>query len=1160
MLPLFARGPKGYRAWPKRERPAAISYHPLSWLLEQRHDDDAHIAAYSVPNVLHRLGTDPAAYAQIPGGVPMQVLLLDLDCAKSHRALGGASAVAADDAWWQAHLPQLEALLTAHPGGYVYRTRGGLRIVYQLPAPVVITDGASELGWKRLYLSRLAYLARRFELVCDPSISDWPRLIRLPHVTRNGKRQTLDVIGRARSVGALDYEPSEADELADLDTARRLATRERGWAPALRILARNATPTRRAPRAPRLAETVAPRELDVGTWSALARDLGRALRALHGRHAVHLALAGACYARGVPLAQGPTLARAIMSHSGETDDRPQVWETTASRLQSGQAVTGFGYLAEHYPDLAAVVDTALPADGGARACRDELDARGIPEAIAATDAHGIIRAAIAAPPPGLSLVRATEGAGKTRAAAAELRAAALASADLERVPSARKVLYVAPTHAVAASVARELEGTRSVYLRGVLSITSDLGRPVCTYHVALGRLLAGGHSANTWCDGRAMGHKGADSPCPRRAQCPAPDASELRLWPGDESPVVMVTVHAMLGEGLAWAGESARVIIDEDPEAVEAHTLTRAELESAAAAPGFALSESWRTPVLRALAAGLERGEIPTGPEALLTVWRRGCEALEGDAGWLDAVNAELSPTAGADELLQLAAIRAAWSLRRPDDGPVVYHRRGAWAPRPDRRERAAVFTGSTREAFVHASEVHARVARMIAGVVRAAPEGVQPHAERAVVAVEAADLDPSRRVIRVVQASPPVAAALHRWGPTVLLDATADIAVVRALAGTDVPVVEVRVADGAPVSRKLLYWSGASRKNVLAGDMVRWDTGLARYASEAIRLALAWCERPRVGLFTWKALADRVRAALAGTGDDEGARQLVTMVQAAGAELTVGHYGAERGRDDWKGVDVLLSIGDPRANLGATRAIAAVLGLSEQHQAVYRRATAATASQVAGRLRAPWRTDRALHVHVGTVPPASWDARAEVCELPRGSVEALDAGAVAEAVGVYGSQRLAAADLGVRRQTVTAISGKSIAFAQSHAARSNAIQSIRMAEHRAACDCAESLENHPNTPPIKAPRAFDNSTQQALITSAGGAARVAALLGCSKPTAYHWASGKRPMPADLRAALTAHLRAAEAPAAPPKPPLVFAVPAVNPQPQTGERKASGDE
>ncbi len=49
--------------------------------------------------------------------------------------------------------------------------------------------------------------------------------------------------------------------------------------------------------------------------------------------------AGACYDRGVPLERGPELARAICAASGETDDRPQVWQTTADRVRAGQTVT-----------------------------------------------------------------------------------------------------------------------------------------------------------------------------------------------------------------------------------------------------------------------------------------------------------------------------------------------------------------------------------------------------------------------------------------------------------------------------------------------------------------------------------------------------------------------------------------------------------------------------------------------------------------------------------------------------------------------------------------------------------------------------------------------------------------------------------------------------
>ena len=60
-LPLFARGPKQYRDWPKALCPGRIEYLPLSHLLTMHHAVDAHLAAYSAPSVPHRLGTDPTS-------------------------------------------------------------------------------------------------------------------------------------------------------------------------------------------------------------------------------------------------------------------------------------------------------------------------------------------------------------------------------------------------------------------------------------------------------------------------------------------------------------------------------------------------------------------------------------------------------------------------------------------------------------------------------------------------------------------------------------------------------------------------------------------------------------------------------------------------------------------------------------------------------------------------------------------------------------------------------------------------------------------------------------------------------------------------------------------------------------------------------------------
>lgn len=1148
LLPLVPR--QKWESWPKHLSARRVEYRPLSELLTMAHDTDAHLGAYSAPGAPRRLCTDPPAYARIEGGVPMVVFLIDVDCAAAHRATGGSGAVRADDAWWAALLEKIRRLDAAHPGAFCYRTRGGGRIIYRVPVPHIVCDGVSEVAWKKLYLRALAYLARRFGIIADPSISDWTRLIRLPHVARDDVFARVETFGDPRAVGALEVPD---DDPRDVAHARTLVGAIPAWAPALRILAGNALPTARRERAPRLVE---PRRVDPGTWSALAADLGRALRRHHGRHLVHLALAGACYARGVPLDLGPEIARAICNASGESDDRPQVWETTADRVRAGQTVTGYGHLAQHWPDLAQLVDAALPSGGGARAARDELDTRGRFLEVPAADAAGIVRATIAAARAGLTVVRITEGAGKTRAAADVLRERADAAAHYERVPSHAKSVYVAPSHAVALEVAAMLRGARAVYWRSVLAVRDDAGEPACHYHVPLAAVVRARHNVTTWCEGKGMGRNGSDSPCPHFEGCPARAGTVVPLGEGAaDSPAVMVTVHALLGEALRWAGANALVIVDEDPQPVEAVALTRAELDAAAGAEDlFAHTERWRAPVLRALAAGLERGDLPRGAGQLAEVFARGCAALEGDEAWRSDV-ASCYPDPDPGVILSRFAVRAAWfEVRKPDE-PVKWQRRSAWAPRPHPRERVRVFHGAPSERFVAASDAHAAVARLVAGVLRAAPPDVTPHAERGVAAVEVSHADATRRVLRGVMASPAICAAMRRFGPTVLLDATADLALVGAIAEGQVPARDVRVADGAPVTRRLFYWSGASRRGALEHGRIRWDAGLWRYVRSALAQAFERGARA-VGLFTWLPLADALRTAQAGAAADPGATEILAWVRAAGAELVVGHYGAARGRNDWSMCDALVSVGDPRPNIGATRAIAAVLGLADDHEDVHRRATAAEVSQVAGRLRAPWRTAPALHVHVGTVPPSSWDDRAEVLELPKGSAEGVDTEAVAAAVRVYGSQRHGAAVLGVghrsakraaanrvngdtvsrQRFAVPTIAGNPLPAGGHQKGQVTPVRNTILAVPGPSCDTLETKRF-----------AKVAASSEGLIDALGGAPAVATLLSVGRATVYHWRSGARPMPVDARERLTAALRERESPTTPRQGAARF-VPPVPPQ------------
>lgn len=118
-------------------------------------------------------------------------------------------------------------------------------------------------------------------------------------------------------------------------------------------------------------------------------------------------------------------------------------------------------------------------------------------------------------------------------------------------------------------------------------------------------------------------------------------------------------------------------------------------------------------------------------------------------------------------------------------------------------------------------------------------------------------------------------------------------------------------------------------------------------------------------------ALAARARVACenAAIVSYKGARPELER-QAAPFGTPVGHYGALRGLDAWKGLDGIITIGDPWPNLGEVRREVEWLDdgttLDERAEDIVR----AELEQVHGRLRLPRRTRPATLIHVGTVQP----------------------------------------------------------------------------------------------------------------------------------------------------------------------------------------------
>lgn len=186
---------KTIRSWPKHERGGLAYYVEAGYALERPYSSDAHFAGYSVPSVPRRLCLAAAERVD----VRMVLAIFDVDAAHSHARSGGDGSPAGET-WWRTTQRHLSLL---PPGAFIYRTRGGCRVVYAIePMPVD--------GWSERYQGWCGHLSRRFGVVADPSCCDWTRCFRAPRATRDGELQSLETIGNPYELGT--WSPDVDDE------------------------------------------------------------------------------------------------------------------------------------------------------------------------------------------------------------------------------------------------------------------------------------------------------------------------------------------------------------------------------------------------------------------------------------------------------------------------------------------------------------------------------------------------------------------------------------------------------------------------------------------------------------------------------------------------------------------------------------------------------------------------------------------------------------------------------------------------------------------------------------------------------------------------------------------------------------------------------------
>lgn len=188
--------------WPDKEDNRCGVF-PLSEVLREKYNTDVHFTAYEA--AVERRHTRGSLARADEAGVRMVASVFDVD-GPNHQASEG---------WWAGELVKLEGILEA--GAFVYKTRGGYRMVFALPEPFPIRSPEDAERWTTAYLSACRLLKEDYGIIADTKCKDWPHLYRAPHATRDGVQIDLPTYGDPGRIGewdiigeAIDEEPQKA--------------------------------------------------------------------------------------------------------------------------------------------------------------------------------------------------------------------------------------------------------------------------------------------------------------------------------------------------------------------------------------------------------------------------------------------------------------------------------------------------------------------------------------------------------------------------------------------------------------------------------------------------------------------------------------------------------------------------------------------------------------------------------------------------------------------------------------------------------------------------------------------------------------------------------------------------------------------------------------
>ncbi|WP_146644974.1 AAA family ATPase [Labilithrix luteola] len=173
--------------WPKHQD-ARGNLFPIARTLTEDYDTDAHFVSYSA-DIVHRHTHASITEHADEANIQMQLAVFDVD---------GPGHVGTDE-WFEAEMEKANDLIL--DGAFIYRTRGGYRIVGRLPRPFYILDADEAASWSELYLAWCNYLQRVYGIVADRKCKDWQHLFRAPRAMRDGVVLDLPTTENADDIG-----------------------------------------------------------------------------------------------------------------------------------------------------------------------------------------------------------------------------------------------------------------------------------------------------------------------------------------------------------------------------------------------------------------------------------------------------------------------------------------------------------------------------------------------------------------------------------------------------------------------------------------------------------------------------------------------------------------------------------------------------------------------------------------------------------------------------------------------------------------------------------------------------------------------------------------------------------------------------------------------